>query len=941
LKKKISRIMGVGLAVVIVTSLLIAVLPVSAGTLSWSDESLPSTTSKVIEADVITDMAIGPDGSTIYTTFDTAEGKLYKSTDGGAAWSSLTSPVDAGGTTDLVAVAPDDADMVVVVDNSANLEVWVSVNGGSSFTSLGTPQDGSADPVTVINDVTVSRELSGKHYIAIAGNDAASGASIHYFNWGATIPEWLDAADGDWNGDIETATTALAVAFSPNFPSDRIIMAVTTSGAAIKLQVGSFSSTKDWNDQVSNYADYPLTLDTATAATAASIAVDASYLGSDDATRLVFIGTSATGGADDSGGLYALDDTSIEVLKTDTAIKSVAFNTAATKLLAGASTDNKVYRSSNPTSSSPDVNSSSTYNSPGEPGASGTTGVIVGWTGDTAVAASGGTSGAFSVSADDGKNFKDISLVNTSTGTLGNVIDVAISPDGSMMYLVTTDANATSLWRNDGSSWARVLTLDGAADHIVRPAPDDWDTVYLVETGSTTVYFTDDGGEAKWTLRYASEFIQDLAVESTDVAYAAISGAATVSKTDNGGFIWDDAESTGMDGNTHMIVSLGEDLVLVGGDDGEAAYSNDGNDSWEDLDQIVDIAGGTNVVVTATGLEEGDYIYAAVSEAGDDIYRLEIGVDEWDDIIDGDLTVDFDGDATADDLCSAYGIALVGNVLYVSASDGTDSILFRTLSASSADDETTWSSKMSDTDDGVLLNDEPQGLFVSTGSTKLWALDTNNNDLYSFSDTTATEVPVLAAPSDGFSVAMNPQTGRALDVAFNWDRLSKSTDYDLKIALDPDFEQVVRDEVVDDSSSRVVVILGPYSAPTGSTTIEWMSGETYYWKVRASSAGPLYSNWSAVNSFTVEEAAEQLPPVIIEQGPAPVIEVPTIEMPPITVTIPDIILPTPAAVPDIVIPQAPVAPAPITPAYIWAIVIIGAILVIAVVVLIVRTRRPV
>ena len=265
-----------------------------------------------------------------------------------------------------------------------------------------------------------------------------------------------------------------------------------------------------------------------------------------------------------------------------------------------------------------------------------------------------------------------------------------------------------------------------------------------------------------------------------------------------------------------------------------------------------------------------------------------------------------------------------------------------------ADDTSTWSYKETTLADDVALTAAPQGLMVSSGSTKLWAPaiydvgGTPVHKLYSFDDTTATEVPVLTAPRDGFAVSMNPQTGRALDVAFNWDRLSTSTSYDLSIALDPDFDQVVRTETVASTASKVVQILGPFTAGPSTNTLEWMAGETYYWRVRASSAGPLYSNYSAVSSFTIEEAAEQLPPVIIEQPPAPVIEVPPAPaQPEITVTIPDIILPTPAAVPDIVIPQAPVAPASITPAYIWAIVIIGAILVIAVIVLIVRTRRPV
>ncbi len=932
MKKKFSRLMGVGLAVVIVTTMLVGVLPVSAGTLSWGSETIPSTTGKVIDANVINDIAIAPDGTTIYAAL--TNNKLYKSTDAGKTWSGLTSPVT--GTTDLVAVAPDDADLIAVVDDT-NQEVWISTNGGSTFDSLGVP-DG---PITAINDVAISRELSGIHNIAVGGNGTGGAvAQLSYFNYGAAAPAWLDAAGGDWGATISATDDILAIAFSPNFPSDRIVMAVTWDVTnKLEFQVGSFNA-KNWNDGVGGYSiSYPVPLDDASGFTSASISVDANYLGSDEATRVVFVGTEASGGVDAPGGIYRLDDSDVTEMKTNVAIKSVAYNTAATKLVAGeGSTGNNVYRSADPTASSPTVSGASTYKKSGVNDNTNT--VIVGWSGADVVAGSAGTGGAFSVSADSGKTFNDISLVNSA---MDDLADVAVSADGSMIYLVANDGDVTSLWRNDGSSWVRVFAIDaGTVDFIVRPAPDDWDVVYLANAGTQNIYYTNDGGETKWTLRYAGVDVKDLAVESVDVLYAARSGNFnTVAKSANGGFIWDSAESTGSTGFNHMIKSLGEDLVIVGSVDGYVAYSNDGNDSWTDIsDQIVASAGA--VQVTATGLADGDYIYAATAKTGDNVYRLEIGVDEWDDIIDGDLTADFDDDTgTADTDGGVYGLALVDGVLYASVSDVTNgSGLWRTLSPGTADDGTTWSYKLKT---GIALNSPPQGLAASAGSTKLWAIDTTggDEDLYSFVDTTAVEVPSLTGPTDGFSVSMNPQTGRALDVAFNWDRLSKSTDYNLSIALDPDFDQVVRTEDVDSSSSKVVLILGPFSAPTGSNTLEWMAGETYYWRVRAASNGPLYSNWSDVNSFTIEEAAEQLPPVIIQQPPAPVIEVPVFEMPPITVEIPDIILPAPQPVPDIIIPQAPVAPAPITPAYIWAIVIIGAILVIAVVVLIVRTRRPV
>ena len=119
----------------------------------------------------------------------------------------------------------------------------------------------------------------------------------------------------------------------------------------------------------------------------------------------------------------------------------------------------------------------------------------------------------------------------------------------------------------------------------------------------------------------------------------------------------------------------------------------------------------------------------------------------------------------------------------------------------------------------------------------------------------------------------------------------------------------------------------------------FMPGETYYWRVRLNSTGPVYSPWSEVRSFTVGELPEAPAPVVITQAPAPVISVPP--APEIVLEAPEIVIPAPTPAPEIVIPAAP-APAPAVPSWaIYAIIIIGAVLVIALIVLIMRTRRPV
>jgi len=132
--------------------------------------------------------------------------------------------------------------------------------------------------------------------------------------------------------------------------------------------------------------------------------------------------------------------------------------------------------------------------------------------------------------------------------------------------------------------------------------------------------------------------------------------------------------------------------------------------------------------------------------------------------------------------------------------------------------------------------------------------------------------------------------------------------YQFQLSADPAFATTLVDEQLANAGIMPAV------------TLE--RGKTYFWRVKA--LLPVDGDWSTVANFMVAKAAAApTPPVVIEQTPAPVINIPA--APPAQV---------------IEIPPAP-AVEKIAPAYIWAIIIIGAVLVIAVIVLIVRTRRSV
>jgi hypothetical protein len=771
-----------------------------------------------------------------------------------------------------------------------------------------------------VKDLAVSSADGSKNYVGVAGITTGGDASIWWFNVGATAPAWKSAFSAGLGFDT-TGDVGLAVGFSPNIASDKVMVAVTAANATdVWFQMASVDTSK-WNT-TAGFDNYPAEIqnDSTSIASAvqARIAPAPDYLGSDDSMRIAFVGLS-TAAANDYGGVYRLKDTTDKAIDDDFDVWSIDYD--GTTVVAGSYTDTKVRYSSNPLASEPDFSTTSAYKR-----ASGVDHVVVAFKGSDVVAGTSGDMSAFAISTDGAKSFNDVSFVNTDAGSLGAIQDVAVSADGGTIYMSANDSQGLSLWRYVGG-WQRVFTKIGSTDnYIVRVAPEDAKAVYLSMAGtatSTTMYYSNTGGDTKWFLRAAKYAIQDLAIESADVGYAAVQGASTVSKTTNSGFTWSTAVSTGITGDVSMIRSLGEDKVLIGSNEGYVRWSADGSDSWEGISTKLN--GSGSVQVTASGLATNDYIYAATDDAGSKIERWQIGQSgtSW-----KDLTA-----STGN--YSAYGIALVEGVLYVQTSNTDNNTLtFRTLSPTTSEPSSGMWSTMAES--GVTSSATPQSLKVSKGSTVLWFVDQQAPKLFTYADTLGVAGPTQVSPADGSAVTMNTVSGKSNAVALTWKRISKATIYDVKIALDSGFTEVVKSITTSSTTDDPVsVVVGPDT----DNAVALSPGTTYYWRIRVNIAGPVRSAWSATRAFKIGELPTPQPPVIIQQPPAPVINVPP--APAITLMPPAIVLPTPPPAQTITIPPAPAPPAPITPAYIWSIIIIGAILVIAVIVLIVRTRRPV
>jgi len=661
---------------------------------------------------------------------------------------------------------------MVVVDGTApaGTGAYVTTNGGSSFSSLGTIQDAAPVAASAVYDVDIAPLSAGVRYVACAGEHAGPGPGVYYFNLGAAAPVWRSAVTdfvamtGGVNLVVGQIDQFVGVAFSPNFASDKVLTAVasedwTAAGAdSADFHIASFASYK-W-DATAGFTNYPVLLEAGSAANTAFVVNNAAidlapdYLGSDDTMRVAFIGASITdtpaAGATEVGGIYRLKDTALTVLKDATGMYSVDFD--GTNLVAGATAANIVWRSADPLASTPTVLPARSFKRPG-----GVTNVTAAWLGADVVAGTMGDESAFAVSADNGVSFNDISLIDTMFQTFE---DVYVTPDGSQTFLTTLDNGEVgaadyqgvdlSVWRK-ASSWTRVLSLSTAdagivpvnvLAHLVRGAPENKDVLYIAEKVGTSLYYTTDAGVNKWSVRAATGNILDLAVERADVAY--FSAGSTVSKTVNGGFTWGTGVTAKLGGNVYSIKSIAEDQVLCGAVTGvnTVSYSTDGGSSFTKL--VAGITVGGNVQVTASGLADGEYIYAASSTASTNVERWQIGTSTAWKSLSAPTTV-------VAVTYGAFGIELVDGVLYVAVKDtaAAGSAVLRTLTpTASIPSAGIWSTVVSAADN---FDRTPSSLRVSTGSSNtLWMIDTATaaaNVLVSYSDTLSTVQIAQIAPA--------------------------------------------------------------------------------------------------------------------------------------------------------------------------------------------------
>jgi hypothetical protein len=149
---------------------------------------------------------------------------------------------------------------------------------------------------------------------------------------------------------------------------------------------------------------------------------------------------------------------------------------------------------------------------------------------------------------------------------------------------------------------------------------------------------------------------------------------------------------------------------------------------------------------------------------------------------------------------------------------------------------------------GCLTPDSNSKLFAIDWWHEYTMKDAEDGTVWSFEDCYAKAAPTLKSPADGATIDSDPCYCINREVILNWERQCDACSYDIQIALDEDFAQVLPTFDI-------------HVAPTKATDPTYVVTDgaldcdrTYYWRIRAADAETgqyITSWWSEPRQFTV------------------------------------------------------------------------------------------
>ena len=170
----------------------------------------------------INNMAVGPDGATIYVVSNIG---IWKSTSAGAAFAPIPNPAGFAAPGLLTAVAPDDPSVAGIVDTAG--QVWITNNGGSTWSNLSpvvTPWGALGE---IVSDLQVSSArtgpLLGRDYAVCTFHPAGPMGNI----WRNSDAAWINVT-----GLAGVALDWSSIELAPNWVGDRVVLGFGSNLAA-------------------------------------------------------------------------------------------------------------------------------------------------------------------------------------------------------------------------------------------------------------------------------------------------------------------------------------------------------------------------------------------------------------------------------------------------------------------------------------------------------------------------------------------------------------------------------------------------------------------------------------------------------------------------------------------------------------------------------------
>ncbi len=835
----------------------------------WNAMPLPTPAGSVLVAGGnITDFVVASNGKTIYLV-DTTAGinRVARSDNGGRTFTVLGSY--AGASADLVAVAPDNPEVVAVVDQSTAPDtLYISTNGGATWANLAFVGTLATEVITgVAVGPADATALLNREY-AVCTLDPAAGTFGDVWMIGVSNA-WVNESGGAGLTIYDFTSLTMAA----NWFGQWAIVAVGSDNVgASNPELGTAGDT--WLIAINaspiagpvTIAPTPVNMDTLTydspAESAGGGALSAEIISSSvvlpfdfDATSPVgfrsFVGwTSQTlaGVADDVFRVDFNAPRKLDILPT-VQIQSLSYSgtVAAGTLFAGAYASNTIWFTANPTAGAPTWGFSFKPPTVNTAAAGNNTRVAVSpdfaaskvvYAGCTDAAGEA----AFSKSADGGLSFNGISWINTALTTLG---DVMPSPDGKFLFLSTRDAVPDhSLWRCPGptpavGAWDRVALqiaaqFTGASD-IIRISPDN-DAFYWADRDlvgppfGTRILRSTDNGQIWANMTAASATgVQDIAVESKDVLYMIGGAAATVWKSTSGGWNWGLPVTPPLGQNLNTIAMAPSypytpvaGTVVVGGATGGIALSLNANASWIPLLNFN--ATGAMQVVADKDYATNSTIYAGSFTATEGISRYIFGTSSsWEQInaIAGNTT----------------GLAMYCGTLYgawntAGPGSGVNRSLYPTIPNVAGLLFQTMSIPVA-TLAAANFGQVPSSLRVAGVDSDVWLYAVNTvGTLLAYDDSMAKAKVDVTVPA---SVANDPSSGYNTAFVISWNEPSNAFGYAAAIYTDPGCSQLA----LAAPASAVPGFLATAYVPPFALAPSWtvaqgqLVGGTYYVRVYA------------------------------------------------------------------------------------------------------------